>query len=140
MQLTFEQQQNLLSEATFKAVRSSGPGGQNVNKVSSKIEIRFNIANSGVLSVDQKELLQQKLAGKITNEGDLILTNQNWRSQLKNKLEVSVQFLDLIQKCLRSRKKRIATKPTGTSIARKAEHKKRHSEKKRNRQFKSDES
>ena len=75
----------LLSELSFKAIRSSGAGGQHVNKVSSKIELTFDLKESLGLSSFEKELLEKKLASKLTNEGVLILQCDALRSQHKNK-------------------------------------------------------
>ena len=75
----------LLSELKFKAVRSSGAGGQNVNKVSSKVVLSFDLANSLGLTHDEKELLLTKISTKLTQENILILTSEEDRSQLKNK-------------------------------------------------------
>ncbi|PIQ26122.1 MAG: aminoacyl-tRNA hydrolase [Bacteroidetes bacterium CG18_big_fil_WC_8_21_14_2_50_41_14] len=117
-------------EWTFSASRSSGPGGQNVNKVSSKMELRFHIMDSSLLSESEKEMLTEKLANKINNEGFLVLTCQTSRSQLANKEEVIEKFYALIAKALKPRKKRVPTKPGKGSIERKLKEKKRIAEKK----------
>ena len=78
----------IASEFSFKAVRSSGAGGQNVNKVSSKVVLTFDLVNSKGLTDDEKTLLQTKIATKLTQEGILILTSEEDRSQLKNKEKV----------------------------------------------------
>ena len=80
----------IASEFSFKAVRSSGAGGQNVNKVSSKVVLTFDLANSKGLKEEEKELLQTKIATKLTQEGILIITSQEDRSQLKNK-EIAIK-------------------------------------------------
>jgi ribosome-associated protein len=98
------------SELTFKTSRSSGPGGQHVNKVNTKVELRFDIPNSALLNDDEKEILLQKLKNKITGEGVLIIISQHSRSQIKNKEKAIEQFYRLIQKALTPTKKRIATK------------------------------
>src|SRR5690554_1582049 len=75
----------LLSELQFSASRSSGAGGQHVNKVSSRIELRFNVIQSQGLSDDQRQRVLQKLAGRINAEGELVLHVQEHRSQVRNK-------------------------------------------------------
>jgi ribosome-associated protein len=75
----------ILAELTYKAVRSSGAGGQNVNKVSSKVILTFHLENSNAFSEEEKELIVSKLTKKLTQEGVLILTCEEDRSQLKNK-------------------------------------------------------
>lgn len=100
----------LISELTFKAVRSSGPGGQNVNKVASKIEMYFDLPNSFVLSEDQKQILLQKLQNRLTKEGILILQCDESRSQHKNKSLVIDRFISLIETSLKQPKKRKPTK------------------------------
>jgi ribosome-associated protein len=120
-------------EWIFSASRSSGPGGQNVNKVSSKMELRFHILNSQLLSESEKEILSEKLTNKINNEGFLVLTCQTSRSQLTNKEEVIEKFYALLSKALKPRKKRVPTKPGKGSIERKLKEKKMVTEKKQRR-------
>ena len=120
----------LLKELKFKAIRSSGAGGQHVNKVSSKIELTFDIENSIALSYKEKELLKSKLASKLTKENALILFCDESRSQHRNKELAIRRFLELIKTNLIRPKKRRPTKPTKGSIKRKSENKKRTSVKK----------
>lgn len=87
----------LLSELKFKAVRSSGAGGQNVNKVSSKVVLSFDLANSLGLTQEEKELLQTKIANKLTQEAILIITSEEDRSQFKNKEIAIKKFLKVIE-------------------------------------------
>ena len=87
----------LLSELKFKAVRSSGAGGQNVNKVSSKVVLSFDLANSLGLTEEEKELLQTKIANKLTQEAILIITSEEDRSQFKNKEIAIKKFLKVIE-------------------------------------------
>ena len=110
-------------EFVFQASRSSGPGGQNVNKVSSKVELRFHIANSVLLNDEEKTIIAEKLINKINNLGELILVSQTERSQLQNKEKVIEKFYLLINKALTPRKKRINTKPTKSSIEKRLESK-----------------
>ena len=100
----------IISELTFKAVRSSGAGGQNVNKVSSKVVLSFDLINSKSLSEEEKERSQKKLKSKLTLDGILIINCDEDRSQLKNKEIVIKRFLELIEKSLVIPKERKATK------------------------------
>lgn len=102
--------EQLISELTFKAVRSSGAGGQNVNKVASKIELYFDLPNSFVLTEDQRQILLQKLQNRLTKEGILILQCDESRSQHKNKSLVIDRFMTLIENSLKQPKKRKPTK------------------------------
>lgn len=122
--------QQLLKELNFKAVRSSGAGGQHVNKVSSKIELYFNIEISEGLSLREKELLYKNLANRVSKDNTLILSCDESRSQHKNK-ELAIQrFFELIKLKLVRPKIRRSTKPTKGSVVRKSENKKRNSQKK----------
>lgn len=107
---------DLSAEFTFQSSRSSGPGGQNVNKVNSKVELRFNISNSLLLTDDQKQILLARLSTKINAEGFLIIVSQKDRSQLANKEDSIRKAYELIAKALRPVKKRKATKPSRSSI------------------------
>ena len=98
-------------ELVFSASRSSGPGGQNVNKVSSKVELRFHILNSSLLTQQEKGLLMEKLALRINKEGELVLVSQSERTQLRNKEAVIEKFYSLLRKALTPRKKRKPTRP-----------------------------
>lgn len=123
----------LLQELIFKAVRSSGSGGQHVNKVSSKIELLFDLLNSLVLKEEQKELIYKKLQNRLTKEGVLILQCQESRSQHKNKDIVIRRFLDLIQSALEVPKKRKKTKVPKSVKEKRLLNKRNASEKKANR-------
>lgn len=107
---------DLSAEFMFQASRSSGPGGQNVNKVNSKIELRFNIQNSLILTDDQKEILLSKLSAKISLDGFLIIVSQRDRSQLVNKEDAIRKLYELIEKALRPVKRRKSTRPTRSSV------------------------
>jgi ribosome-associated protein len=102
--------EKIINELSFKAVRSSGAGGQNVNKVSSKVVLTYDLNASKALSEEEKELLSVKLKSKLTLENVLIINCDEDRSQLKNKEIVIKRFLDLITKSLVVPKKRKPTK------------------------------
>jgi ribosome-associated protein len=102
----------IASEFSFKAVRSSGAGGQNVNKVSSKVVLCFDLLNSKGLTDDEKTLLRTKIATKLTQDGILILTSEEDRSQLKNKEKVIKKCFKLLENTLIIPKERKATKVT----------------------------
>lgn len=93
--------EDILRELKYKAVRSSGPGGQHVNKVSTKVEVSFDIAASKFLNPDQKELLLNRLGSRLNSEGLLKLYASSSRSQLKNKKQVTQKLIDLLQEQLR---------------------------------------
>jgi ribosome-associated protein len=123
----------IIKELNFKAIRSSGAGGQHVNKVSSKIELTFNLENSNSLSDREKHLLKTKLFSRLTKENNLILFCDETRSQHRNKDLVIKRFLELLKTNLIRPKTRRKTKPTKGSIRKRLESKKKLSEKKNNR-------
>ncbi|MEJ7778381.1 MAG: alternative ribosome rescue aminoacyl-tRNA hydrolase ArfB [Daejeonella sp.] len=110
--------EDLLKEITFKTSRSGGKGGQNVNKVSSKVELNLNVKTSLLLSEDQKGLVQQKLANKINSEGILQIITQEDRNQLVNKQKSLEKLLVLLKNALYQPKSRKATRP-GKSVVEK---------------------
>lgn len=123
----------LISELSFKAVRSSGSGGQHVNKVSSKVELIFNLTESNTLSELQKERLVNKLESRLTKDNVLILQCDESRSQHKNKELVVKRFLELIKNGLRVPKRRIPTKIPKSVIRKRLKSKRKLSDKKANR-------
>jgi ribosome-associated protein len=123
----------LLTELHFKAVRSSGAGGQNVNKVSSKVVLAFDLNASKVLSEDQKKLLAHKLSNRLTSENILLLNCDEDRSQLKNKTIVVKRFLALIEQSLVVPKKRKSTKIPRSAVEKRIKAKRNLSEIKQNR-------
>jgi ribosome-associated protein len=123
----------LLSELSFKAIRSSGAGGQHVNKVSSKIELTFDLKESLGLSSFEKELLEKKLASKLTNEGVLILQCDALRSQHKNKKIAVERFLKIVTSGLKVPKKRKKTTPKKSAILKRLQNKKITAQKKEHR-------
>ncbi|GAB2947056.1 alternative ribosome rescue aminoacyl-tRNA hydrolase ArfB [Hymenobacter coalescens] len=115
--------------------RSSGPGGQNVNKVESRVELRFDVARSLLLTDEQKQRILEKISGQLTAEGLLLVTAQEDRSQLRNK-EIALQKLhDTLVKALHRPKARRPTKPSAGAVRKRLESKKKNSEKKANRRF-----
>ena len=115
---------NFESEFVFSASRSGGPGGQNVNKVNTKVELRFSLLQTQLFSEAEKEIIFRKLKNKINNEGELILVSQSERTQLMNKTVVTGKFFDLVSKALTLPAQRRSTQPTFTSKIRRLEAKK----------------
>ena len=125
--------ESLISELSFKALRSSGSGGQHVNKVSSKVELHFNVENSKILSEEQKILLLKKLKTRLSGNNDLVLQCDESRSQHKNKELVIKRFLQIIKKGLIVPKKRKPTKIPRSAIRKRLKSKRIRSEKKAER-------
>ena len=125
--------EKIISELNFKAVRSSGPGGQNVNKVSSKVVLTFDLNNSQALTEEEKALVTTKLATKLTSDNLLILNCDEDRSQLKNKTIVIKRFIDLVEKAMVIPKKRKATKIPKSVIEKRLKDKSSVAEIKQNR-------
>jgi ribosome-associated protein len=116
---------SILKECTYSAVRASGPGGQNVNKVNTKVELRFKITDSMILNDEEKQAILRKLSSRITSSGELVISSQAERSQLKNKKAVTEKFIDLLEKAIQPAKKRIPTAPTFSAIEKRIEEKKK---------------
>ncbi|MEZ0181289.1 alternative ribosome rescue aminoacyl-tRNA hydrolase ArfB [Flavobacterium oncorhynchi] len=125
--------EKIISELSFKAVRSSGAGGQNVNKVSSKVVLTFDLEASQVLSDEEKSVLKDNLSSRLTSENILILNCDEDRSQIKNKEIVIKRFLEIIKKGLFVPKIRKATKIPKSVIKKRIKDKKSVSEIKKNR-------
>lgn len=126
---------NFLPELQFSASRSSGAGGQNVNKVNTKVELRFHLASSTVLTDAEKMLLMSKLANQLTDEGFILVVSQSERTQLGNKEMAMIRFYEMLERALTPRKKRKATRPTFASKERRLESKRSLSLKKANRRL-----
>jgi ribosome-associated protein len=127
------EKEKLISELVFKAVRSSGAGGQNVNKVSSKVVLSFDLKNANSLSMEEKIRLETSLSSRLTNDHILILNCDEDRSQLKNKEIVIKRFLAIIEQGLYIPKIRKATKIPKSVIRKRLKDKKNLSETKKNR-------
>ena len=125
--------EKIISELQFKAVRSSGAGGQNVNKVSSKVVLTFDLKNSKALSEEEKALLETKLSSRLTSDLVLILNCDEDRSQFRNKEIVIKRFLDIITAGLHISKIRKATKIPKSVIRKRIKDKKSLSEIKKSR-------
>lgn len=130
--------EKLIDECVFTTARSSGAGGQKVNKVETKVLLWFDIDNSLVLSDKQKNDLKVKLKGRISGNGILRLSGEKERTQWMNKKEVKEKFTRLVERALAPIKRRKPGKPTAASIKERLERKKRLSEKKRRRRNLSD--
>ncbi|TDD78513.1 alternative ribosome rescue aminoacyl-tRNA hydrolase ArfB [Flavobacterium caseinilyticum] len=123
----------IISELTFKAVRSSGAGGQNVNKVSSKVVLTFDLKNSQALTEEEKLLVETKLSSRLTTDAILILNCDEDRSQFRNKEIVIKRFLELIKNALFIPKERKPTRIPKSVIRKRIKDKKNISEIKKTR-------
>jgi ribosome-associated protein len=121
------------TEFQFLTSRSSGAGGQNVNKVETKVEILFDIEASQLLTATQKQRVFTKLKNKIDNDGKLHIISQEHRSQLKNKEDAIEKFYDWIEKAVKVQKARKPTKPSRSSIEKRLKEKKINSKRKQDR-------
>lgn len=118
----------LQTEVSYKTSRSGGKGGQNVNKVSTKVELDFDVHNSKLLTEEQKEIILRKLDSRITSEGILQVVSQSERTQLKNKKVALAKFYELIELAFFIKKKRKPTKTPRSAIEKRLKAKKRNSE------------
>jgi len=123
----------LLTELNFKGIRSSGPGGQHVNKTASKVEVAFDLESSRALSDIEKDRLRDKLSSKLSADGTLTLQCGETRSQHRNKAIVIERLVSLLQENLKVAKKRKKTKPSKNAIERRLKSKKERAFKKSNR-------
>ena len=123
------------TEIQYKAVRSSGAGGQNVNKVATKVQLQFFVEQSNGLTADEKATLTEKLVNRITKDGFILVECSETRSQLKNKELCTQRLFLLLENALKKDKKRIATKIPKAVIKKRLEDKQRNADKKENRKF-----
>jgi ribosome-associated protein len=122
-----------LSELTFTASRSSGPGGQHVNTTDSRIQVRWNVLDSAALTETEKALVQNTLASRLTEAGDLILASDTHRSQRRNREEVTERLAGLVREALIPPKPRKKTKPTRASKEKRLDEKRKKSRTKKDR-------
>ena len=125
--------ENLVKEFGFRTSRSGGKGGQNVNKVSSKVELFWNVTQSEAFTDEEKRLITQKLQNRINKEGFLQIISEEDRSQLRNKETAIKRIFSLILNSLKTEKPRKATKPTKAAITKRLDNKKQAALKKINR-------
>ncbi len=124
---------DLSAELSFQASRSSGAGGQNVNKVNTRVELRFNVDDSQNLTESEKQILKTKLQNRINKEGELIVVSQSERTQFKNREKAEERFYSLIIRALTPAKERKPTHPTKASKEKRISEKKEVAEKKARR-------
>lgn len=120
----------IMPELNYFTSRSSGPGGQHVNKVESKVMIKWNVRESEVLSEEEKELLIVTCGNRINKSGELMVSSENKRSQLRNKEFALKKLEKLLVRAFTRKKKRVATKPSRAANRKRLDSKKRHSGKK----------
>ncbi|MBN2636882.1 MAG: aminoacyl-tRNA hydrolase [Prolixibacteraceae bacterium] len=133
MKLNEDIKKLLEQTARFSASRSGGPGGQNVNKVNTQVELRFSLAGTTLFTEEEKARLFEKLKNKINSEGEIILTSQEGRSQLENREIVIQKFFEAVEMALRVRRKRIKTAPSRASVRERLEIKKINAQRKQMR-------
>ncbi len=118
-------------DLTERFVRSSGPGGQNVNKVATAVELRFDVRHGGGLGPEVRDRLIRLAGRRMTDEGVLVIRAERFRTQERNREDARQRLVDLIRKALEPPKKRLPTRPTKASRVRRLEAKGRRGEVKR---------
>ncbi len=124
---------SILNEVLFTFARSSGPGGQNVNKVNSKAVLRWNPIQSNFISEPIRQRFINKYGSRLTNQGDLILTSDQFRDQARNKVDCIDKLVEMLSSVMRPPKKRLKTKPTRSSQERRHQAKRQQGERKKTR-------
>ena len=123
-----------LSELSFKFRRSSGPGGQNVNKLNTSVELQYDFVHSAVLSDGQRQRIAEKLAARLNSTGALSIQSARFRTQGRNRADCLDKLAALLAEALKTQLKRKKTKPSRAAQARRLDSKRRHSDKKKSRQ------
>ena len=122
-----------LSELRFKFHRSSGPGGQNVNKLNTSVELQFDFVHSAVLSDEQRQRIAEKLVARLNSTGALSIQSERFRTQGRNRADCLNKLASLLAEALKKPPKRKKTKPSRAAQSRRLDSKRRHSEKKKSR-------
>jgi ribosome-associated protein len=123
----------LFKECSYRTSRSSGPGGQHVNKTETRVELRWDMKNSSCLTPGEKNRLEHRLSSRLSEDGLLILTSNRFRSQLRNREDVNERFLALLEAGLKVSPRRIPTKPNRSSREKRIQRKKARGELKQQR-------
>lgn len=126
-----QKERSFETEVTYRTSRSSGSGGQHVNKVETRVELLFDVSRSELLDEEEKKLVLERLANRINADGILIVASSEGRSQSRNKTAAYELFVRLIGQALKKRKKRIATKPSAQVNEKRLKQKKQRAETKR---------
>jgi len=120
-------------ELKYSATRSSGSGGQNVNKVNSRVELRFSVKESKILTEEERQLVMINLDSRINSEGELIISSQTERSQYLNKIDVTERFYKLVAQAIAKPEERIPSVPSRAAVIKRMRDKIKQSQKKQNR-------